>query len=412
MNSTKIDFRKLQNLKGLEILIVGHGVTGKALEQFCLKLGAEVFITDFKELELKNFIEHSRLKDYEFDLCLKSPGVPWNDKAIEYCKLKKIQISGEIELVSSFTNIPIIAVTGTNGKSSVVNMISHGFDLVNKKHFLGGNWGVPFSTIIENKYKDIEFAILELSSFQLELVESFCADYVLFTNLHPHHMERYEKFEDYRDAKLKVAKNAGVTITHKEYKSLFKASEVAEDLGGFPWSEMRVKGEHNQENFLLVCRLFKILNISQEAINENIRKFPGIKYRLEFIREHSGVRYFNDSKSTSLEASLTALKSFSLKERQNLKLLLGGKPRSKDVSDFTQILNFLKQEQIYLYGESAVLLKEIFPQSHLFESLKESFDAIKKTDGIVLLSPGFSSYDQYQNFEKRGEEFSLLVKDI
>ncbi len=400
-----------KTLEGLKILIWGIGVTGKALHKVCEKFGADTWYTDKEYKGLHKFIPDDEVieSNQNFDLILKSPGVPWIDQ-LAFFRNSDTLIIGEMELISLLDDTPIIAITGSNGKTTTCTMLKEAFDLLDKKTFLGGNIGIPYSEILNGEY---EFAILEVSSFQLELIETFRPEVAVILNVFENHMERYDSLDEYKQAKFNIFKN------FDSNDKLIIANELRNDLkvdffvkflnhGSLDFSKMKVVGDHNKLNFQAVFEVLTSLDLNTFILDELIENFLGIDHRIQFVHESNGVSYYNDSKSTNLVATMTALKSF--KDQSQIALMLGGQLRDNDVSSYQEILSILNKDQIFLYGESKDLLSKEFDLHRKFESFEEILNSDDlKNYSIVLLSPGFPSYDQFSNFTERGADFIKKV---
>ncbi|MCB9093113.1 MAG: hypothetical protein H6620_11195, partial [Halobacteriovoraceae bacterium] len=292
----------------------------------------------------------------------------------------------------------------SNGKSTTVNMLSFALKKLKIPHFMGGNWGLPYAEILlDPQYQNAKFAVLELSSFQLELVEDFAPLVACLLNITPNHMERYSNFKEYKEAKYKIA-------THAQY--FFDCVDLEEFEQKFDLSKAKVKGKHNVSNFAFCYRALKAAGINcDDLFQKVIEDFPGIPHRLEYAGTYQGVRYYNDSKSTNVEATITALEAFPLKEKVHL--ILGGKNRSEDISEFKELLKFKNIESYRFFGQAASKLEKCFENNEnifKYHDLAQVMKDLKpKVGEIILFSPGFPSYDQYQNFNERGEHFKSLL---
>ncbi len=388
------------------------GVTGKALYQVCKEREADVWYTDKEYQGLDKFIPEQEVieSNQNFDLILKSPGVPWKDQ-LAFFRNSETLVLGELEVISLLSDVPIIAITGSNGKTTVCTMLKMAFDLLGRKVFLGGNIGNAYSNILNDEY---EFSVIEASSFQLELLSSFKPRVGVILNITPHHLERYKDIEEYKKAKFEIFKNMkesdDLIICPQLFKEVHANCRVHErSKSNLDFTSMKVLGEHNKKNFIVVHDILDCLGLDTSVMSKLIESFYGVEHRIEFLGSIGKTKYFNDSKSTSLEATLTAIKSFT--DKSKIQLLLGGKLRSDDVSEFKEILEYISKEQIFLYGESKNLLKEVFNISG-YSEMGDIFNENKFKEGdIVLFSPGFPSYDQFQNFEKRGMRFKELFSE-
>ncbi len=399
-----------KSLEGLSVLIWGMGVTGRALYKVCEDYGASVWNTDKEYLGFDKFIVQNEVieSNIKFDLILKSPGVPWLPE-LNFFKSSGVPVLGELEIVSLLSDTPIIAITGSNGKTTVCTMLKEAFDLLGINTFLGGNIGNPYSKILGNNF---DYALLEVSSFQLELINEFSPLVASILNIVNHHQERHPTFEHYQNAKFNIFKNMNEfshLIIPDELKKQVKGDfKVSAPKGIRNYSKMKVVGEHNQKNFQFVEEILNVLGMNTKVIDKLISSFKGVEHRIEFVGNFKGLKVYNDSKSTNFNSTLTAIKSF--KNKEELVLFLGGQLRSNNVEEFLEIKKYLKDDQVYLFGQSRELLSRFFKSSKK-EFLEEFFREQRFQDAILLFSPGFPSYDQFKNFKDRGENFKKIIQD-
>ncbi len=383
-----------------KVLLWGIGVTGQSMLELLKSQRIEVLTIDKKSGY--DFTEETiPYKELDIKAVIKSPGVPWTHPAWDYFEEAKIPVMGDIEWVWRYSNVPVLAITGSNGKSTTVNMISHALSHFKTKHFLGGNIGTPYAKILlDEKYKDAEYAVIEVSSFQLETIRDFKPEVSAILNVSENHMERYRNIEEYAAAKKNIYKN------EPEFHFNFDDEDYREFVSNFNFQNMKVRGDHNKKNFYFCYKVLEAIHY-EEGFQEIIDSFPGVPHRLEYCGQKKGVQIYNDSKSTNLESTLTAVKSFD----QNVVLIIGGKLREHDVSGYAELAKYAQVKSIWLYGESAFFLKDVLPNAERYETLDDIVVNIKTTPGdYVLLSPGFPSFDQFNNFEHRGEYFKKLLK--
>ncbi len=396
-------------------LVFGLGASGESAVRVLVNQECSVEVygnSSSKEFPGVPFYDQAavNITDIDFDTLVKSPGISNNHDVIKYCAEKNIPVINEIELTSYFNQTPIIAVTGSNGKSTTVTMIADYLKSVGKRVFLGGNIGHAFGNIVlEGEY---DVAVIELSSFQCEQLDHFKADYSALLNLSPTHMERYEDLDDYSKAKEKL-------ITKTKNKCLvdesFFPNESINQLKNnfyltFDFKDSVVKGDHNKENFFYcyeLCRSF--LQSSELKDFQNfINSFKGIEHRLEYVREINGLKVYNDSKSTNLKSTLCAVDSF----QGPVDLILGGKLRSSEVNFSSELLKRKEViRKIYVMGESSDLLMADLSGFDLIKinDLGELKSKLIHEIGTLILSPGFPSFDQYKNFEHRGRLFKEMI---
>ena len=446
------------NITNKKITIIGLQKSGVAAAQLASTNGANVFVSDLIENEItkKNYRELTENninceigkhtdRIFESDLWVISPGVPKNIKIIKKAESLDIQIMGEIEFASMFTSLPIIAVTGSNGKSTTVNIIYDMLKNGNYEPMLVGNIGIPFSSAVNELNQKIikgNIFILEVSSFQLEYIDQFHPYISLFLNISPDHLDRHKNMAEYFRTKLNMVKNMtndDFIIFNEDDKTLnnhfknFIVKAIPYSLKGnnkffsirnsilyddnnepfFEIRKIRLKGQHNLSNLIASAIIAKILNIDDGSIKNTMKNFEGINHRLEFVRKFSDVIYINDSKATNLSSVIAALNSF----ESPIILLLGGK--NKD-SNFRQLLPHTRRhvKHIVSFGEAggeiatalgdAVRLKKT---SSLSQAVASAHKVASPGD-VVLMSPGCASFDQFKSFEHRGTKFKELVNRL
>lgn len=365
------------------------------------------------------FEENDSIFEHEFEQIIIAPGVDRKSRIIKYYIDKGVEVISEIELAARSLDLPIIAITGTNGKTTTATMIAIALEEAGKRVFLGGNIGIPFCDIFTNEGDEFDIVVLELSSFQLESLTKFKANMAIILNINESHMERYDSFEQYKNAKLNIVMNqtsrdlllAPNELSHVATKASFEKL-ISLDHPGLKSSKL--KGEHYKTNLYCVqsaLSFFKIEN-SSDIIERLLNIFHGVKYRLQWVGKTGVTDFYNDSKSTNIYSTVSAVKSFS---GSKVCLLLGGKLRD-DKTDVLTSLAALKIEKIICFGEARELiyeqLKETFDVTSIekLENVGEVLDEGKQFD-IVLFSPGFPSFDHYKNYLDRGEHFDLIIKN-
>lgn len=426
------------DFKNKKILVLGKGITGQATASFLIKKEAIVSIKD--EKEDGSFIE---IDPTEYHLIVQSPGISRQHPFLLKCDQLGIKVTNEIELAAQNTNKKIIAVTGTNGKTTTVNLIHHLLNTCNLKNALVGNVGTPFIAMTENNY---DYYVLELSSYQLEAVDLFKPEIAIITNLTPDHLERHKTMDNYLNIKKKIFKNMDSSnfiilnyddpylknIEVEKSKKLFISTKT-KVTGIFlendiiylnldkkqlllNINDLLIFGIHNIENIMFAILAGYLSGQSLECLIQGALTFKGVEHRLEFIREHNGVKYYNDSKSTNPEASITAIKAFN---NTMIYLILGGSHKSVDYGALAKtikennvcpILQGATREEIKNALELAGVKKYI-----LCKDMKSALDSavqIAKKDEVIILSPACASFDQFINFENRGEVFKSYVNEI
>ena len=424
------------DIKNKNITNMGGGVSGIGAAQLAFYLGANVFLSDNKIInhDFKRSIsyeegEHTE-KCYECDFAIISPGIPTNSLFFNQFKERNIQLISEIEFASWYTNAPIIGVTGSNGKSTTVSILDSIFSHEYESTYMGGNIGTPFSVNVlsENKY-NVKNAIhiLELSSFQLERIKKFKPYIACILNLSADHLDRYPSITDYYNAKLNITKNLDkecYLIYNKKDEKFYAGLEQKTNIIKFNLEasnadfflnnkKMKLKGNHNIENILACIQIAEIFNISKSAIKSIVENFNPLNHRMEPIKTDDGVTYINDSKATNIKSVIKAIES---SEKRTI-LILGG--YSKGKTNYKESLGkkFDNISHIICYGlEGKNIYKQLKDkyECQYITNFKEAIKAsikLAKINHRVLLSPACSSYDQFNNFEERGNEFKQIVKE-
>lgn len=334
-----------------------------------------------------------------------SPGIDNRLPIVKKAKQQGIKIISEIEFAFSLSKTPVIAVTGTNGKTTVCEMLNEALARAGKKVFLGGNIGHAYTEILKNENYD--YAVIEVSSFQLENIHTFKPMISIITNITPSHMERYDSFEDYYHTKERIFENNndGLILSSIDFRK--DNSKLIEDID-FNFKETKALGIHNEQNFSIVYEVLQNLKLEidfQKFINE----FVPSPYRIEFKRVINGCAFYNDGKSTNMDSTLAALKSVNYKK---CLLILGGKIRDKSI-DFDLLKPFAGGVKIKAFGDAAQYIAESLRNTYeveIFENLESLFKTIDvKHQDVVLFSPCFPSFDLYKNYIKRAEHFNALV---
>ena len=449
---------KRGNQKGKKITIIGLKKSGYAAALLGKELGAKIFVS---ELNINKEIKRNRNalinvgidceigrhtnKIYDADYWIISPGVPSDIDIIKKAKKLDIPIIGEIEFASNLTELPLIAVTGSNGKSTTVSIIHNMLKSENLNPILAGNIGIPLSKIILEEIKNPDIGnilILEISSFQLEFIDQFRPIISVFLNISPDHLDRHKNMDEYIKMKLKMITNfkKDDKIVFNEDDDILRKKFSNQKSNKFPFSiknktqffsvnktkiydeknelfcsldEILLKGKHNLSNLIASATVAKILNIDSHIIKNTMKTYSGINHRLQTIRKLNGITYINDSKATNIHSVIVATNSF----ENPIILILGGKNKN---SDFRLLLPHTKRhvKHIVSYGEAggeiaaaigdAVRLNRV---SSLSQAVASAHKLAAPGD-IVLMSPGCASFDQFKNFEERGNKFVYLVKNL
>lgn len=442
------------NIVNKHITILGAVRSGIAAAKLAIKMGAIPFVSDCSD-KLKTIPELDELgiayelaghssKAFDCDFLITSPGVPSDANVIIEAKNKGIKIISEIEFASWFCKGNIIAITGSNGKTTTTSLCTHALNYCGLKTYSAGNIGLAFSEIVLDVAEN-EFVALEVSSFQLDSVDSFKPKYALVLNITPDHLDRYENdFNKYANSKLKINKNQNDDdyiiynaddefLSKIEFKNgkQIKFSLNPLDEGTFILRNkfcfnishevdeicntdvLRIKGEHNQYNVMSVITILKLIGIDNTKIEEAISSFDGVEHRLELVKVLNGISFINDSKATNVDSVWYALRSF----KNPIRLILGGKDKGNDYSKIKDLV-FQNVKKIYSIGSSSDKIFNYFQSVVDVQKMDTFKDAVntafsESLEGeIVLLSPACASFDMFENYEQRGKEFKQLVMQL
>ena len=450
--------QKPVDLSGMEVLVVGLARTGIAVARFLTHRGARVIGSDSRsrhELE-KEFPELGQL-DIDFfredrgdevfgraDLVILSPGVPPSIEPLIVTRQRNIPIVSEIELASWYLTIPIIAVTGTNGKTTTTLLVGEMLRRAGKQVFVGGNIGNPLINLVE-RAEHADTAVVELSSFQLETIQRFRPSVAVLLNITEDHLDRYPTFDAYVEAKSRLFMNQSVSdlsvlnasdpnVTRAAQAS--KARKVYFNIGMdgpegafFDGDQIvlreshgeelydpkrgRLLGTHSIENMMAAILTAKSCHCSSEGVRHVMETFEGLAHRLEFVCEFDGVRYFNDSKGTNVGAAIRSLEAFP----GPVVLIAGGKDKGGDYSPLRTPLRE-RAKRLILIGEArARMNRELGGATPvtLADSLQaavEKAHSVARPGDTVLLSPACSSYDMFRDYVERGDTFKALVRRV
>ena len=422
--------------KRKRVLVMGLGKSGLAACRLLRSLGAQVQVTDERpRRELKKVLRSlpsstrveagsHRFLSREYDLIVVSPGVPWNQPQLVKARKKGIPMWPELELgwrcVRPFKTV---AVTGTNGKTTTTAMIGHILKKAGQKVVVGGNIGTPLSALVK-KVTPRTILVLEVSSYQLEAHQTFHPDVAVLLNVTPDHLARHKNMNQYASAKGRILMNMtrqdNVVYNQKDFwcRMMVKSSNPKK----IPFPSLKLfhlaqrtllRGQHNLENTMAAVGAVQALGFKSNSILKGVKSFSGVRHRIQIVGKRRGVLYVNDSKATNVDSTLVALRSFS----EPLVLLLGGEHKG---SPYTPLLPELKKRarEVVAYGESqAIIVKDLKNQvpislaETLPQAVKRAAQVAQRGD-VVLLSPACASFDQFKNFEHRGEEFISLVKRL
>ena len=332
-------------------------------------------------------------------LMVKSPGVPRDAPLVAEAARRGVEIWSEVELGYRLLRPRLVGVTGTNGKTTTTELLG-----AILRAPAAGNVGRAL-TGLDGEVEPGTLVVCELSSFQLEDVHELACEVAVLLNLEPDHLDRYASLDDYRDAKLRIFERARAKVVPRG--SGLDGIEFAAD-DELP-AEPLIRGAHNRENAAAATVAARALGTPDEQIAQALRTFPGVPHRLEPVGEVNGVRYVNDSKATNVAAAQRALAAYA---DQPVHLILGGSRKGEDFAPLAAAIG-PNVRSVHLIGETADELGAAIPQAHYDGDLATALAHVDARPGdVVLLSPASASYDQFRDFEARGEEFRRLVQNL
>jgi UDP-N-acetylmuramoylalanine--D-glutamate ligase len=376
------------------VLVLGLARSGQAAAAALERRGVEVVRAG---RELGNDGDLSLLESV--DLLLKSPGVPRQAPLVREAERRGVPIWSEVELGYRLLEPRLVGVTGTNGKTTTAELLGVMLDAP-----VAGNVGRAL-TELDRRVEPGERVVCELSSFQLEDVHELACEVAVLLNLEPDHLDRYDSFEDYREAKLRIFERARMKVVPRGLGLPGIGFSADDPLPAEP----RMPGRHNRENAAAAVAAARALGVDDESLGKALRAFPGVPHRLELVRELNGIRYVNDSKATNVAAALRALATY---EHEAVHLILGGSRKGEDFAPLAAALG-PNVKSVHLIGETAEELAALIPNATRDGDLGAALASIEAQPGeIVLLSPACASYDQFRDFEQRGEEFKRLVQNL
>lgn len=410
----------MKNLKDKNVLVLGLGVTGKdvisTLEAngiTCTIVDDNVSLDDRLSLTSKGHVVFTGTEYdeqfYPVDYIIKSPGIRYTHKVLLQNPTAKVINDIEIAgMLCENTDIKIIAITGTNGKTSTTTFMTELLKNAGYKAFSCGNIGVSPLRILQEE-EEIDFLVMELSSFQLKAIDKFTTDYAFFLNFAPDHLDFHDDLQDYFESKKRIALNApksGYGFAAKELEFKGEGFTILTEQIELDETKLTDLKGLNPTNVRLIAQFCKVANISEEILYDTLEnKYQGLEHRCEFICEHDNVKYFNDSKATNVESTRVALEQL-----PNIILLCGGSDKGEDMS---RLANYdANVKHVIAYGANQDDFK-FFNNLIQVENLEQATDkaiSLAKAGDTVLLSPASASFDQYKNYEERGRHFKQLVK--
>ncbi len=460
----------MSKYKGKKVLVVGFGLSGVAVARYMARQGAKVTVTDQKQkselteacnacADLKIEYELGRHNNKTFhssELIVVSPGVPLDIKPLEESREMGIPIVSEIDLAAMAIKEPLIAITGTNGKTTTTTLLGEMFNADEKRCYVGGNIGKPVLNYVTDGERG-EVVIAEVSSFQLELTEKLVPAVAIFTNLEEDHLDRYPDMDAYTRAKKRLLaacdknsyvvlnydcpnvsrfaeENPGKLMWFTKKHPMKVGGDFAEQFRGcyydaaqktivakitgkdevYDVSQLRIFGDHNKENLMAAICAARAMGVSPRAIQSVIQTFKGVPHRLEFVRRKDGVYFFNDSKGTNVMSVKRSLMAF---QNNPIILIAGGRDKN---GDFT-VLNELVARRcklLILLGEAKEKINRAIgdnAETYLVGTFEEAVLLAyqkSRSGDIILLSPGCASYDMFRNYEERGDYFKKLVTQL
>jgi len=380
----------------VRFLVYGLARSGQAVVERLAARGDEVVAVD---RSLGNELDVDLLDGV--DVLVKSPGVPGERPLVTLARERGIPVWSEIEL--AYRLLPettrIVGVTGTNGKTTTTELLGAIFRAAGLGVAVAGNVGTPLASV-----EAADWVVCELSSFQLEDVDTLACDVAVLLNLEPDHLDRHGSYDAYRDAKLRIFERARAKVVPRGL-GLDGIEFAADDP--LP-AEPLIRGAHNRENAAAATAAARAAGVGDEAIAEGLRTFPGVPHRLEPVAEVGGVRFVNDSKATNVAAARRALAAY---EDEPVHLILGGSLKGEDFAPLAAAVGS-NVRSIHLIGEAAGELAAVLDghDDGTLERAVAHAAAGARPGDVVLLSPACASYDQYENFEQRGEEFRRLSR--
>ncbi len=447
------------NLADKKVLVVGLARTGEGAVRFLAGQGAAVRVSEKKSRQelgaslesLQEFPVEWELGGHtlpffmDADLIVVSPGVPMNLEPLQEARKKGIPVWSEIELASRFLRRPMIAITGTNGKTTTTTLIGEMLRADGKSAFVGGNIGNPLINFTSGPQKE-DWAVVELSSFQLEGIRKFRPRIAVLLNITEDHLDRYPTFREYASAKGRIFESQGAEdiavinaddplafqFAHRvKSQVLLFSSERPVPAGcflrrgeilfqgpdgrreRFRLDRMKIRGAHNLENFMAAIAACKSCGCARDALQGTIDEFDGLEHRLEWVRNLDGVKFFNDSKGTNVGAVIKSLASF----EEPIWLIAGGRDKEGDYGPLKSLIAG-KVKGVALIGEARermfgalAELTETVKLDSLEDAVRWAWSRARPGD-VVLLSPACSSYDMFLNYQERGRRFKAIVNGL
>jgi UDP-N-acetylmuramoylalanine--D-glutamate ligase len=451
----------MMDLKNKRVLVVGLGKSGLSAAMFLRAQGARVTVSDTRSavalakeipalLEAGIMVEsggHGLLTFRRQDLIVVSPGVPMDTPEVVQVVAFGLTVIGELELASRYLQGQVVAITGSNGKTTTTTLVGKIFSDAGVPTQVGGNIGLPVIDLVAKSTPET-VNVLEVSSFQLETVQEFHPRIAVILNITPDHLDRHGSFEKYVAAKERIferqaaedalvlngddrvtqmcaARAKSEVFWFSGTKAVRKGAFVRDSVivwvekeGGvtepiMPVSEVHLKGAHNIENVLAAVCVARLAKVSAESIRASVASFTAVDHRLELVRKLNGVEFYNDSKATNVDATMKAVASFS----KGIHLILGGKDKDSNYGLMAELLKE-RVKAVYTIGSAAEKIErqlhgvvKMVAAGTMQTAVAEAAKAAVTGD-VVLLSPACSSFDQFENYEHRGRVFRQLVNEL
>ncbi|HMH11766.1 MAG TPA: UDP-N-acetylmuramoyl-L-alanine--D-glutamate ligase [Edaphobacter sp.] len=451
----------MMDLKNKRVLVVGLGKSGISAALFLRKQGARVTVSDSRSavslakeipalLEAGIMVEsggHGLLTFRRQDLIVVSPGVPMDTPEVKQVVGFGLPVIGELELASRYLQGQVVAITGSNGKTTTTTLVGKILSDAGLSTLVGGNIGLPVIDLVEKSTAETT-SVLEVSSFQLETIEEFHPKIAVVLNITPDHLDRHGSFEAYAAAKTRITKNQGADdflVLNGEDKAtqmvalktkaqifwfsgrrpikqgafvhgesiVFLAREGGKAEPVMPVAEIPLKGAHNVENVLAAVCAARLAGVPAEKIRATVAAFTAVEHRLEFVKSLRGVEFYNDSKATNVDAAMKAVASF----KGGIHLILGGKDKNSDYGLMAELLKE-RVKAVYTIGSAAEKIErqlagvvKMVSAGTMQVAVADAAIAAVPGD-VVLLAPACSSFDQFENYEHRGQVFRQLVSEL
>jgi UDP-N-acetylmuramoylalanine--D-glutamate ligase len=426
----------------MRTLVLGAAKSGVAAANFLAKRGEDVVLADSKTdpklpYELDSRVEKAFGRDdlallERVDEIVVSPGVPLDVPLLQEARKRVMPLIGEIELAFRHLDGTVVAITGSNGKSTTTMLIGEILRVAGREPIVAGNIGEPLIASLDSERP--RTYVLELSSFQLEAVDHFRANVALLLNITPDHMDRYATFDDYAAAKHRIFRNqqpgdtaivnAGLDVTTPARVLRFSSTQQADAyLDGddlvlqdrrIPRASLKLQGTPNVENALAAWLAARVMGVDDVDVQIAFGTFSGLPHRMVLVRERDGVKWINDSKGTNVDATIAALQSF---PSSSVWLILGGQDKHGEFERMRDLASD-RAKGILTIGKAGPVIAEklegaapITPLENMERAVKWAAENAQSGD-VVLLSPACASFDQYRNFEHRGEHFEELVRAL